>query len=582
MDTKSKLHLAFLSTFLWGAISVVTPINSISHAQELDTSAPKFYGEMKAGPRQFRFLIELSLENGNGKLISLDEGKREFPLQSVTLSEKSLSFELKVSGAAYDGTLSDSGVYEGWWKQRGGSFALNFRRVEKMPTFEYQAIWEGQINLVVQKLDLRFRELKSGEVYMDSVSQLAGGFVTQKATEGDQVSFKIPSLGAEFKGTLNDAGDSITGKWKQGFVPAVNLVLKKVDAKESLESEAPKRPQTPQPPFPYLTEDVLFENEEAGIELAGTLTIPKGSAKTACVVLISGSGPQDRDESLMNHKPFWVIADHLSRNGIAVLRYDDRGVGKSAGDFSRATTLDFVSDVEAAVAFLRNHDRIDPARIGLCGHSEGGIIAPLVAREDPAIKFIVMLAGPGVNGRQISVDQADAILRVSGVGPEDRQRQRQIQEVLFRLAESDPPLSKDDFRKQALSEIAPLLSEKEKSQNIGQETVEVAVAQVLTPWFNFFLSHEPAPVLETLNCSVLAINGAKDLQVTPGLNIPAIKAALEKAPTSDFEVVEMTGLNHLFQQCQTGLVSEYGEIEETINPKVLAKLSTWINERTKR
>lgn len=549
-------------------------------AQENASKSTRFYGEMKAGPRQFRFMIALNPENQSGTLVSLDEGKREFPLQSVELDGTNLRFELKISGAEYAGELADSGNFEGWWKQRGGSFALEFRPVTEMPKFDYEAIWEGQINLVIQKLDLRIRELKSGDVYFDSVSQLAGGFIAEKETDGNNVSFKVPSLGAEFSGTMNDAGDTIEGKWKQGFVPAVTLVLKKVDFQESLESEAPNRPQTPKSPFPYAVEEITFKNETAGIELAGTLTVPNSADPASVVVLISGSGPQDRDESLMNHKPFWVIADHLSRNGIAVLRFDDRGVGKSSGDFSSATTLDFVTDVEAAVKFLKNDSRFDPAKIGLCGHSEGGLIAPLVAEKDSSIKFIIMLAGPGVNGRKISVDQADAILRVSGVGKDDRDRQRKIQEILFRLADSKPPLSKEDFKAKALAEIEPLLNEKEKAQNLGQETVEVAVGQVLTPWFNFFLSHEPAPVLEKLSCSVLALNGEKDLQVTPELNIPAIENALAKAPTSDFEVLEMPGLNHLFQLCQTGLVTEYGDIEETVNPDVLAKMTSWITERT--
>ena len=583
-DTRLPGYLTFFRTafavFLGLGLLTQHPSRVLGQDANSALSSSKYYGAMKAGPRQFRFLIELNESDGSGKLISLDEGKREFPLEGVTLNDDKLRFELKVSKATYEGELTKSGQYEGWWKQSGGSFALNFRPVSAMPEFEYTAIWEGQINLVVQKLNLRVRELKSGEVYLDSVTQLAGGFVAKKEVEGDQITIEVPSLGAKFTGTLNESQDAIEGTWKQGFV-SVSLVLKKASLEESLESEAPDRPQTPKAPFPYSVEEVDIPNAQAGVRLAGTLTIPKNESKPGVAILISGSGPQDRDESLMNHKPFWVIADHLSRNGIAVLRFDDRGVGKSTGDFSKATTLDFVSDVEAVVKFLKEDTRLDSQKIGLVGHSEGGIIAPLVAEKDSDVRFIVMLAGPGVNGKEISVDQADAILRASGVSGENRDRQRKIQAILLRLAEQKPALSEEDYKSQALAEIEPLLTDNEKSKNAGKEMVDVAVAQVLTPWFNFFLTHEPAPVLEKLTCSVLALNGEKDLQVTPELNIPAIQKALEKAPTKDFEVIELDGLNHLFQKCRTGLVTEYGELTETFNSAALDKMSAWIKERTK-
>ena len=583
-DTRLPGYLTFFRTafavFLGLGLLTQHPSRVLGQDANSALSSSKYYGAMKAGPRQFRFLIELNESDGTGKLISLDEGKREFPLEGVTLNDDKLRFELKVSKATYEGELTKSGQYEGWWKQSGGSFALNFRPVSAMPEFEYTAIWEGQINLVVQKLNLRVRELKSGEVYLDSVTQLAGGFVAKKEVEGDQITIEVPSLGAKFTGTLNESQDAIEGTWKQGFV-SVSLVLKKASLEESLESEAPDRPQTPKAPFPYSVEEVDIPNAQAGVRLAGTLTIPKNESRPGVAILISGSGPQDRDESLMNHKPFWVIADHLSRNGIAVLRFDDRGVGKSTGDFSKATTLDFVSDVEAVVKFLKEDTRLDSQKIGLVGHSEGGIIAPLVAEKDSDVRFIVMLAGPGVNGKEISVDQADAILRASGVSGENRDRQRKIQAILLRLAEQKPALSEEDYKSQALAEIEPLLTDNEKSKNAGKEMVDVAVAQVLTPWFNFFLTHEPAPVLEKLTCSVLALNGEKDLQVTPELNIPAIQKALEKAPTKDFEVIELDGLNHLFQKCRTGLVTEYGELTETFNSAALDKMSAWIKERTK-
>lgn len=542
-----------------------------------------WYGTLRAEGRHFRFLITLTEEQDRwaGKLKSLDEGGVEFELDEVQRSEEQFRFELQLTNAIYTSKLDASGkVAEGTWKQRGVTLPLQLHRVDAPPSEPVQIVWEGTINALIQKLKVRFRELESGELYFDSVSQKVGGFVATKTVEDQQVTFDVPAIGGKFEGTIRDDGQRIVGKWKQGLFP-LNLVLERLEElPQESASEPPPRPQTPQAPFPYQVEEVTFRNEQDDVTLAGTLTIPKDETSTyPAVVLISGSGPQDRDETILGHKPFWVIADYFSRNGIAVLRYDEGGVGKSSGTFAEANSGNFAEDVEAAIDFLRGRTEIDAARIGLCGHSEGGLVAPMVAARNDHVAFIVLMAGPGVNGEQIVSSQSRLILQASGVNPDEIERQSEMQRAFLELAKQRP-LEKEAFLKNAQKALEPYLTEEEKSEGRGEQMAEAAFAQLSSPWFQFFMTHEPSENLEKVACPVLAINGELDLQVDPKLNLPAIEAALKRAPTTEFELVELPGLNHLFQKCRTGLVQEYGELEETIHPSALERMTNWIREQT--
>ena len=345
---------------------------------------------------------------------------------------------------------------------------------------------------------------------------------------------------------------------------------------------APKRPQTPTPPFPYAVEQVSFTNPAApDVTLAGTLTIPEGPGPHPVVVLISGSGPQDRDETIFAHKPFAVLADHLSRKGVAVLRYDDRGVAASTGDFAQATSREFASDAWSAVEFLRTRSDIDAKRIGLIGHSEGGIVGPAVAAEHPKqIAFVVMLAGPGVPGHEIIREQLGLIMKASGADDEAIARERGFSERMYvALLASEPG--------QARAALEPVLKEwyegldPAEKQGIGdfEQAVDDRVKPLDTPWMRYFLAYDPAPTLKKLKMPVLAINGDLDLQVAPDQNMPAIQKALAKNEQAEF--VRLPGLNHLFQPATTGSPNEYGSIETTLDPAMLEVVSKWVRKQAK-
>ena len=324
-----------------------------------------------------------------------------------------------------------------------------------------------------------------------------------------------------------------------------------------------RRPQNPVKPYPYRAEDLQYANPGAGIKLAATLTIPPGKGPFPAVVLITGSGQQDRDESLLGHKPFLVLSDYLTRKGIAVLRSDDRGAGGSGGDFAIATTADFATDTEAAVAYLKTRPEVDPHRIGLIGHSEGGVIAPMVAARNGDIAFIVMMAGTGVPGDRIVAAQVVAGAEAAGMDHESAAKAGEQERRVLDLVEheTDPGA----LRRKLGAELG-----------LPPAQIDAAYRQLTSPWYRYFLTYDPAPALRKVACPVLALDGEKDTQVPAKLNLPAIRQALEDGGNRHFEVDELPGLNHLFQHAKTGAFSEYSQIEETIAPEALEKMAAWI------
>jgi pimeloyl-ACP methyl ester carboxylesterase len=299
------------------------------------------------------------------------------------------------------------------------------------------------------------------------------------------------------------------------------------------------------------------------VTLAATLTVPQGKGPFPAVVLITGSGPQDRDESLLGHKPFLVLSDYLTRHGIAVLRADDRGTAKSTGDFSTGTTADFATDTEAGIIYLRTRPEIDPHKIGLIGHSEGGVIAPMIAARNKDVAFIVMMAGTGVPGDAVLVAQGEAIQIAGGMSPDEAAKKAAKEKEILTLVETE----KDE---------AVLEKEmKEKmAGDIPENQMGAQIKQVTSPWFRYFLTYDPAIALRKVTCPVLAMNGSLDKQVLPDQNLPAIRKALADNPRA--EVDELPGLNHLFQTAKTGSPSEYAQIDETISPVALDKMASWI------
>ncbi|MBX3364185.1 MAG: alpha/beta fold hydrolase [Phycisphaeraceae bacterium] len=350
--------------------------------------------------------------------------------------------------------------------------------------------------------------------------------------------------------------------------------------------QAPRRPQDPIPPFPYEEVEVTFANpDDPTVVLAGTLTIPPGSGGMPVAVLVSGSGPQDRDENLLGHRPFFVLADHLTRNGIAVLRFDDRGVAKSTGNFESATTYDFASDALAAVQFLASHPRIDARRIGVIGHSEGGLIAPIVAARRPDLAFIVLMAAPGMSGLELMPRQAELVSLSAGIDPVEAKRQAENTRRICALIAhgGDTQEIKDTLREIIETELRnnPIHAAL-PADEFGQlvESQMMAQGPMLTsPWFKTFLLLDPRPYLAKVKCPVLTVTGSLDVQVAPGENLDALRGALAHADPRT-RIVELPDLNHLFQTAITGSPAEYAVIEETLAPVFLDLVASWVREVT--
>ena len=411
---------------------------------------------------------------------------------------------------------------------------------------------------------------------IDVPEQNAVGMAVTKTTVIDTaVVFAIDSVGATFTGKRSADGKTIVGTFTQAG-QNLPLTLTRNDSPAIL-----ARPQLPKPPFPYHTEDVSYLNPKtAGVTLAGTLSLPQGTGPFPVVLFITGSGPQDRDETVFGHKPFAVIADYLARRGIASLRVDDRGVAKSTGDSSHCTSADFADDTRAGIAYLKTRKEIDPKQLGLIGHSEGGLIAPMVAANNPDVAFIVLLAGTGVTGDAIIVEQRAAIDKATGVTPVVAAQNKAILAKLLAVVKNTTDSTQVGTALQSAvdTEVAKL-SAKEQ-QTIKAQLVPI-VAMFASPWIGYFVRCDPAPVLQSLSCPVLALNGSLDLQVLPKQNLPPIEAALKKANNKDVTIRELPNLNHLFQHTKTGSPMEYATNTETFAPEALAILGDWIAAHTK-
>jgi fermentation-respiration switch protein FrsA (DUF1100 family) len=385
---------------------------------------------------------------------------------------------------------------------------------------------------------------------------------TSVTRTGDSVSIELKQLGIGYEGKIAADAKSIDGTFTQMGNP-LPLALKRVTDQSQLELP---RPQNPVKPYPYREEDVSYPNKSDGITLAATLTIPLGKGPFPAVLLIAGSGPHDRDESLLGHKPFLVLSDYLTRKGIVVLRADKRGIGKSTGNYAAATTADFASDAEAGVAYLKTRPEVDVHKIGLVGHSEGAIIAPMAAVADHNVAFVVMMAGSAVPGDQIIVEQGRLIAMAAGESKEkaDEDVLKERETLTAVETEKDP------------AALDHLLAVKLAADGVPEAQIPAQIKAVTSPWVRFFLTYDPAIALRKLTIPVLALSGSLDLQVPPAQNLPAISKALAESGNQHAEVDELPGLNHLFQDAKTGSPAEYGQIEETISPAVLDKIANWI------
>ena len=448
-------------------------------------------------------------------------------------------------------------------------------------------IWQGVLKVGGIELRLVIKVSKTADdqytATLDSPDQGAKDIPASLVSfKNGDVKIEIKAIFGVYDGKMED-DNTITGEWKQGPT-TLPLIMKRIDKAP----EPPRRPQEPQKPYPYNEEEVVYDNVKAGIKLTGTLTAPKTDVPFPAVILISGSGPQNRDEALLGHKPFLVLADYLTRQGIAVLRFDDRGVGKSTGEFAKATSADFATDVLAGVEYLKTRKEINPKQIGLIGHSEGGLIAPMAATQSSDVAFIVLLAGPGISGEEILYLQNALIARASGAPETAIAKNLTLYKKMFAVikAEKDNAVAEKKLHPIWTQALTALTDEEKKALDFAgaspDSLFQAQIKQLLSPWFRYFLFYNPQPTLQKVKCPVLAINGEKDLQVPPKENLAAIAKALKAGGNKNFVTKELAGLNHLFQTAQTGAPAEYVKIEETISPVALQALGDWILAQAKK
>lgn len=433
--------------------------------------------------------------------------------------------------------------------------------------------WNGILKVQGTQLRLVFNISKTDKGYsstMDSPDQGAKGIpVTSTNFENSILKLEISSAGIQYKGTL-DKENVFVGIFKQaGQSFPLNLTKGKVEKEKVI------RPQEPTKPYPYYSEDIKVENTKDKIVLAGTLTLPKKDGYFPVVILISGSGPQNRDEELLGHKPFLVLADYLTKKGIAVLRFDDRGTAKSTGNFKTATTLDFATDVEFAIKYLQTRKEIDKNKIGLIGHSEGGIIAQIVASKNKDIDFIVLMAGSTLRGDKLLLLQKYKIETQMGINKQLVENNQKIFAGAYEI------ILNKNFDKEVISDSLSNYFVSKYGNKLPENQKNALINQLTSPWMISFIRLDPAIYLEKVSCPILAINGDKDLQVPSKENLEIIENIFKNSNNTNVETKELENLNHLFQECETGATSEYATIEQTISPKALQEMSNWILKQIK-
>jgi len=549
---------------------------SLASAQDISGD---WQGTLSAAGAELRLVLHITkLTDGTltATLDSVDQNANGIPVSSVVLKDSKLSLGINAVHGSYEGTVAPDGKsISGTWTQNA-SLPLKFIRATAPVQTEHKpakpsdidGAWMGSLELGDVTLRVVFHIVNTEDgliATMDSPDQNAKGLPTTSVTrDGAYLTIQAKSIGGLYQGKIASDLSSIDGTFTQ-MGAAHPLVLRRVKNESELEI---RRPQVPVKPYPYREEELTYDNKVQNVTLAATFTIPQGKGPFPAVVLITGSGPQDRDESLMGHKPFLILSDYLTRHGIAVLRADDRGTGKSTGDFEGATTADFATDTEAGIAYLKTRPEVDLRKIGLIGHSEGGVIAPMIAARNHDVAFIVMMAGTGVPGDQVLVAQSEAIEVASGNDPAAAARNAAKEKDMLTLVETekDPDILAKKLREKMAGDVPDAL-------------IGLQMKQLTSAWFRYFLTYDPATALRKVTCPVLVLNGSLDKQVLPSQNLPAIRKALEEAGNQHAEIDELPGLNHLFQTAKTGAPAEYAQIEETMSPVALEKISAWIQKQ---
>jgi pimeloyl-ACP methyl ester carboxylesterase len=447
--------------------------------------------------------------------------------------------------------------------------------------------WRGTLALGAQKLKIVFHiKTDSVSAYrssFDSPDQAAFGIpCSETSVKKDSLEIQIHIINGGYRGKWNGK-DSISGYYFQNGRNFPAGLSRTADT-----AAVHIRPQTPELPFPYNSEDLEYDGITSGIHYSGTLTYPKSGGPFPAAVLITGSGQQDRDETIFGHKLFAVIADYLTKRGYAVLRVDDRGIGKSTGNISEATSRDFAKDVETSLQELQKRKDIDRKRTGLIGHSEGALIASIAASESTGIDFIIMLAGPGLKGSALLELQNEAAARSQGASAEMAESYKRLSAAVIQAALSshDTAVQMQEVWKSFLSWKKTVRPEAVTNMGMGNDTrsrnfLRAQLERLNTPWMHYFLQTDPADYISKLHCKVLALNGAKDIQVVPDQNLAGIDSALRQSAVKIYTTEKIPGLNHLFQHCKTCTIAEYAQLEESFAPEVLQIMGDWLDKNVK-
>ena len=455
--------------------------------------------------------------------------------------------------------------------------------------------WQGNLNVQGNPIPIVFHIKKDGInkwiATFDSPSQHAFNLpCSEVIVKNDSIILIMAILNGKYAGLANTDKSQIAGSWFQG-PGSLPLTVKKTSDTAMVKEQ--KRPQTPRPPFPYHSEDVVYSNTDQSIQFGGTLTYPKSDSLKGvaavhsypAVILITGSGQQDRDETLFDHKPFAVIADYLTKQGFVVLRVDDRGMGKTTGIFSEATSMDFAKDVEAGLDFLEKQPMVNKNKIGLIGHSEGGMIAPIVADERREIKFIILLAGPGIPIIDLMQQQMEAVSESNGETSAKARANGQLMRIVWdEAAKNEDSATTIQHIRMKIESWSKTLDTATLAKFKSQDTTSInnqiteAMKALNSKWYKYFISFNPQPYLEKLDCEVLALNGSKDVQVIAVTNLKGIKQSLQKSKSPKYDVIEVPALNHLFQTCVICNPAEYIVLEESFSPVALEIMGSWLKE----
>lgn len=576
-------------TFLALVLVLVTVATNPQNASAQNERKENWLGTLDVKVAKLRLQLDITIDADGkcvGEMISLDQGSARLEMDSIVRTNEKLEFEIKKAQIHFSGSMNDDETMATGKFTQVQAYDMQFKRVAEVKPDKHIQTWKGTLKAAGKTFDFQFRVFEDGEgthfAKLDSFSESLFGIPCEIEHNEEGILVTIPSTRAKYSGTLSDDGQIIEGNWLQsgGKFP-LELERIPLDATRSTEL---KRPQTPQPPFDYDVEDFLVKvhdvdpKYEADVELAGTLTSPHGDGPFPTLILISGSGPQDRDETIYEHKPFLVIADYFAQKGYAVIRFDDRGVAKSKGSFATATSADFANDVEALFLWAKTCPKVDSKKIVLVGHSEGGLIAPMVASRQKEIAGVIMLAGPGVSGDRIILNQSRKISKVAGMPDAILDMQENMLTMLLKHLNSGAEV--DDDLKESIQAAFSELTDQQREKFQLDGVAEATIAKLNSPWMRFFINYDPKESLSKTACPILSIIGENDLQVEKELNFPAIEAAVKSGDNQDFVQITLPKLNHLFQRSDTGAPGNYIKIEQTLDASLLNAMSEWLETRT--